>query len=547
MKMEEDVQMAKKIQFDKSMEYLFLALLIFTGGSIVYFNLSDIRCSVDPDFACTVYHYMEVIKHGTLQLPDWFHTTSLELDGTMLFALPLYYVTKNIFTAIGISNILIMILYVIVVARLLRLYKIDRIFVYATLILVLTPYEYGMLDYFNMMFYGGACYAIKTLVPILLLLILSLLGKGKCASRKEKAELFMYGVVYVYLLFATAFSTGTFVVLCGLLPIVVWMIIEVFLKGTSGYLLDKKVWMALGTTILTFAAGYVMHNKVYTATSRTNMNLTNMGEFADNFKACIRGVFELLGAITLSDVPVLSVEGIILCVKMVFVAGFLVSLFLNYIKFANEEKEQSKNGINLKNYLAFMFVWTFLVMFIADMRYPGNSHTEYRYFIIGIVPLILLFGMQLNCLNKLFNEFQKRMAYIVLFGASVILAYGNHKNVVEEWDRSTYAVEVTEYVESLGVESLIFVNDRDSAMMCKGIDNSHKYGAYLSGSNSMYLGICSYYASGQGSFYGNRHALAVIEGNDIYQCMPPEIADSYVKVDKFKWFDIYISDVMMLP
>lgn len=545
--MEEDVQMTKKIQFVKVMEYLFLALLIFTGGSIVYFNLSDIRCSVDPDFACTVYHYMEVIKQGTLELPDWFHTTSLELDGTMLFALPLYFVTKNIFSAIGISNILIMFLYVIAIECLLRLYKVDRMFVYVALILVLTPYEYGMLDYFNMMFYGGACYAIKTLVPILLLLIFSMLGKGKYRTRKEKIELSIWGMVYLYLLFATAFSTGTFVVLCGLLPIFVWMVMEVFLKGSPEYLLDKKVWITWGATILSFAAGYMMHNKVYTATSRTNMNLTNMGEFADNFKACIRGVFELLGAITLADVPVLSVEGIILCVKMVFVAVFFASLFFNYIKFSNEEAEQSKKSINLRNYLAFMFVWTFFVMFIADMRYPGNDYTEYRYFIIGIVPLILLFGMQLNHLNKVFNEFQKRMAYVVLLGACMILVYGNHKNVVDEWDRSTYAVELTEYVDSLGVESLIFVNDKDSAMMCKGIDNSHKYGAYLSDSNSMYLGICSYYTSGQGSFYGNRHALAVIEGNDIYQCMPQEIADMYVKVDKFKWFDIYICDVMMLP
>lgn len=115
--------MKKKILFSKMLEYMFLLLLILVGGEIVYFNLSDIRCSLDPDFASTIYHYMEVIKQGTLQLSDWFHTTSLELDGTMLFALPLYFVTKNIFTAIGISNILIMLLYIMAIGRLLHLYK----------------------------------------------------------------------------------------------------------------------------------------------------------------------------------------------------------------------------------------------------------------------------------------------------------------------------------------------------------------------------------------------------------------------------------------
>lgn len=536
-----------KIKFYKVMEYLFLAMLLFVGGSIAYFNFSDIRCSLDPDFANTIYHYTEVIKQGTLNLPNWFHTTSLELDGTMLFAVPLYFVTKNLFTAIGSANILIMLLYVVVIGRLLHLYKVDKLFIYLTLILVLTPYEYGMLDYFNMMFYGGACYAIKTIVPILLLLVMSLLHKEIYKDKMGKIELVAFGGVYLYLLFATAFSTGIFVVLCGILPIFVWMILEMFIQGSSEYVLKKRIWGVWAITAMVFIVGYLLHNKVYTATSRTNMNLTNMGDFADNFKACTRGVFELLGAITLKDVPVLSVDGIILCVKMVFVSAFLVSLFFNYFKFSNTDKEQKTVGIHLKNYLAFMFVWTYMVMFIADMRFPGNDYTEYRYFLIGIVPLIVLFGIQLNSLSKIFNEFQKKLAYIVLLVACIILVYGNNKNVMEKWDRSTYAVEFTEYVDTLDVESVIFVLDVDSAVMCKGIDNEQKYGAYLPETQLLYIGICSYYDSAYGEYYGERHALAAIEGTDLYQCMPAEIADQYVKVDKFKWFDIYISETMMFP
>lgn len=536
-----------KFDFYKVLECLFLTVFLFVGGSIVYFNLSDIRCSLDPDFANTIYHYMEVIKHGTLSIPNWHHTTSLELDGTMLFALPLYFVTKNMFTAIGISNILIMLLYVIVIARLLNLYKVDKVFVYLTLVLVLTPYEYGMLDYFNMMFYGGACYAIKTIVPILMLLVLSLLHKEVYKSKFGKIELIIFSIVYLYLLFATAFSTGIFVVLCGIMPILVWMILEMFIQGTPEYIRKKSVWGVWIATVLTFGAGYLLHNKVYTATSRTNMNLTNMGDFADNFDACVRGIFELMGAITAADVPVLSVKGIVLCVKMVLVTAFLVALFWNYFKFTKNENGQKEVGIYLKNYLAFMFVWIFVVMFVADMRFPGNSHTEYRYLLIGMIPLIMLFGIQLHELSRVLNDFQKKIAYIVLLGACVIVVGGNHKNVMEKWDRSTYALEFTEYVESLDVESVIFVTDVDSAVMCKGIDNEHKYGSYLPETQSLNLTICSYYDSAYGYYYGERHALAAIEGTDLYQCMPAEIVSRYVKVDKFKWFDIYISDEMVLP
>lgn len=533
--------------YEKIVEYLFLALLLFVGGGIVYFNLSDIRCSLDPDFANTIYHYTEVIKHGTLNLPNWYHTTSLELDGTMLFALPLYFVTKNLFTAVGISNILIMLIYVVVISRLLHLYHVDRVFVYVTLILVLTPYEYGMLDYFNMMFYGGACYAIKTIVPILLLLVMGLLHNETYKNKWGKIELAAFMAIYLYLLFATAFSSGIYVVMCGILPILVWMILELFLEGSPEFLRKKWLWGVWGVTILTFGVGYLFYKKYYTGFSRTNMNLTNMGEFANNFKACIRGIYELLGAITIKDVPVLSAEGIILCVKMVLVTAFLAALLFNYIKFSNADKEQKNTGMCMKNYLAFNFVWTFMVMFLADMRFTGNTHTEYRYFTIGIVPLIILFGMQLNYLKYNFNDFQKKVAYVVLFTACVIVAYGNHNNVVKKWDRSTYAVEFTEYVDSLGVESVIFLVDGDSQSMCRGIDNDHKYGCFKPETQTLHMPICSYYDAAYGSYYGERHALAVIEGTDIYQCMPAQIADYYVKVDKFKWFDIYISEVRVFP
>jgi hypothetical protein len=53
---------------------------------LVRFNLSDIRYSLDADFANTVYHFRQVIAQGTIALPDWYNTTSLELDGSFLFA-----------------------------------------------------------------------------------------------------------------------------------------------------------------------------------------------------------------------------------------------------------------------------------------------------------------------------------------------------------------------------------------------------------------------------------------------------------------------------
>ena len=108
-----------KNKFVKSIEYLFLFLLICQVGGLIFFNLSDIRCSLDLDAASAIYHYMEVIKNRTLRLPDWNHTTTLELDGSFMLAVPIYFLIKNIFLSIGIANIIMACLYLFVVYRIL--------------------------------------------------------------------------------------------------------------------------------------------------------------------------------------------------------------------------------------------------------------------------------------------------------------------------------------------------------------------------------------------------------------------------------------------
>lgn len=45
-------------KISKILEYFFLLLLFLTIGGVVYFNLSDIRYSLDYDAANTYYHYM---------------------------------------------------------------------------------------------------------------------------------------------------------------------------------------------------------------------------------------------------------------------------------------------------------------------------------------------------------------------------------------------------------------------------------------------------------------------------------------------------------
>ena len=75
------------------------AMILFTinMSGIFYFNLSDLRLSLDPDFATVVYHLREIVNKGSLILPNWVATTSMEFDSTLLFAVPFYALTGNEF------------------------------------------------------------------------------------------------------------------------------------------------------------------------------------------------------------------------------------------------------------------------------------------------------------------------------------------------------------------------------------------------------------------------------------------------------------------
>lgn len=527
--------MLKKI--DKIAEWLFLLLLIIQFGFIAYFNLSDIRCSLDYDCANTFYHYMEVIKNGTMKLADWNHTTSLELEGAFLFAVPLYFLTKDIFLAVGIGNIILAALFILVISRILYYANVSKKLTYFTLCLVITPYSYGMLEYFNMLFYGTSWYSIRTLVPLIFVLMLQILAKKEYSGKYEKAELVGASVLYVAFLYVTSFSGGIYTMLCGIVPLAGCMVIDIWTNGKIKGAYNWKHVVMLAGTVVVFLIGNKMNGIYNGEVSRTNMNLTKIENYAINFRACVAGLLQVFGATTSEDVNVLSFWGIVYCLKMAFVVLLVIAFVFNFSRiFQKTEK------LDIRKHLAFVFLFNFLVLLMADCRYSNNTHTEYRYFLIGVVPLILLLGIQISEWKKVWNDFQYRLIYVGLFIALAGLVIGNNANIIKKWDRSTYAVEVCDYINTLDVESVFFVNDPDTSIICKGIDDKHKYGAYLSDSQSLYLGYCSYKSSAYGSFYGNKNALAVINWYTIEDVIPPEIAQHYVKVGTVRWFDIYVAD-----
>lgn len=201
----QDCKNTGKFLFLRLDEGILFGLLALQIVMIAYFNLRDIRNSLDSDFANTIYHFREVIRKGTLILPDWNYTTSMELDAVFLFALPIYYIVRDIFTAVGISNLIFVLLYIVTVTGILRNVNVSRKYILITLCLILTPYSFGMLEYFNMMFYGGSCYSLKTLVPLLCIWVLLLFDKQKCFAQGKNSSVGGISALSVFIVYYILF------------------------------------------------------------------------------------------------------------------------------------------------------------------------------------------------------------------------------------------------------------------------------------------------------------------------------------------------------
>ncbi|MCI2049966.1 MAG: hypothetical protein LKJ76_09660 [Lachnospiraceae bacterium] len=517
---------------------IFMSLLVIQIALLIHFNLSDIRDSLDADFANTIYHFRQMLAQRSLYLADWYGTTSMELDGSLLFAFPLYLITKNVFTAVGVSNLLIIALYIFTFTKILQNAHVRRPLILFTLCILLTPYSFGMVEYFNMLFFNGACYSIKVLIPLLLILLLQ--------RQEGTAGTAVLTALYLVLLFVTTLSTGIYVMLCGILPVFLCTAIDIWKLGSfRNTRYGIKQLLLYAATALVFAAGFLGHRKLYALASRTDMKLTTLENMAANGKAVLAGLFQLFNALPSDTVEAMSSEGLMFCLRIAVVLMLLSAGVWGLIRIFRTDRE----AFPTPAYLAMLFFFDLLIVLVSDTRYSGNTDMEYRYLLIGMVPLILLPALALEQKYRVWENFRKNSMYLLLATAVAGLLIGNNLHVCSSWDRSTYAVELCSYFDKLGVDSVFFIDDPDTMDYCRAIDGDLKFGYFNSSEQKLELTICSYEASQNGSFYSGRNVIAVINvyGKKLSDYLPGEITQHYTKTGTAKWFDIYEADQVYFP
>ena len=430
-----------------------IAILIVQVILIGISNLTLIDNNIDCDNAKMFVHIMEMWKQRTIAIPGWSYMTTLELDCSSVLALPIYALTGNIYLAFGIANIMFLIAFIAVLWYLFS----DKNVLYPVLSanLLCIPYATGMLDYYNMMFFAGAQYILKVLLPILLIAVLVRTSMEKTWRKRD----WIASGAFLVLFFITSMSSGVYVLFIGIVPIAAVYVLYKILNSEKFY---AKQIVLLGVTIVLGIVGIYFNKYIMGGARGTNeMFIVWVHQVLANVSTCLTGIFELFGAASyVSDLPVLSYQGISIVAKACMVILFFVCGAVALCKIIKK-----KADLRLTLLLS-VFLWNLFVLLITNTR-AGSATYEYRYHLIGMVPLMIITSSVLLDAFGQLDAVQKKFLGLTGVGVIVIMSALSFPAIFDGEDTCSDLKELCEYCDDYELDYVYLYDGSNDADMCR--------------------------------------------------------------------------------
>lgn len=413
------------------------------------FNITQTASIADYDSSAAMAQAMEIVKQKTLFIKHWDYQSTLGLDSMLPVAALIYAITGNIFISYGIANCLGTLLYIFIIIITAKQLGIPRRISYIMGIFILTPLSSGMLGYFPMMFINASYYMMKSLLPVLLILI-TLKIKNSCL---KKCDIFLL-ILLAWLSFFTGFSCTIYLLLCGFVPVLLTLLINVILvrRGNSSikHLMISGI-PSVSACILCIC-GTIAAKIYYPYSFSSGMVLCRVDNFFDNLHRFIIGFFELFGAISYSDTKVLSVNGIFLLLHLSIAVLYIFTFILGL-----------KNIIrNYKNndyiYFLMVFVINCIILMLTYTTY-GSSTYEYRYWIIPVISglFVCCYGIR-TLSNKLLDK-EFKLLYIILSVYILAVSFISYTQYFSGCKKQTDIQSVMDMLENNNINIAYFIDN----------------------------------------------------------------------------------------
>lgn len=458
-------------------QVLFLIIMMFLSGNTM----------IDGDSARLYLHMEAIWNEKTLFVPDWIYPTTVELDCALLFALPFYGLFKDPIFAFCCANVIIILLWLVLTYALckrINMVSSLRINPFLVCLLVLTPYSTASLYYWNMMFLNGSQYALKVMLPLLLVYLL-LTPQPKSPTKLD----WVCTAAYLLGLFITSLSSGIYVAAMGIAPLlltfaILWLYEKVHLS------LHRLVCIS-GSVVVTLA-GLFYARRLGLDFSGGQMNFCSLYTLADNVSGCIVGFFRIFGAVTSGSTSVTRLAGMAQLLCWCFASFLLVRAGVVLFRAVRGE-------LSIKEYPALYLiapaVWNFALLLILDTHY-GDPYFEVRYHLIGGVPLFIVACAHFTESRKMHSP-RARLVLPALgtaFACALVLlcdrrAYSIFRNPNGNIGINTNERILCDTIDKLDVSDVFVVQSNSAVEICGLLDPSHHYKLLWSQDDRCFLKI----------------------------------------------------------
>ena len=531
--------MKERFKFSQKSKIEIIAgiILVLQIAVLCYFNLTHIIYIQDDDVAKLFRHTMEMWDERTLFIPNWSYITTGEQDCAALLAIPFYALTRNIYLAFGLSNIVNIFVYVYIINRLLKSVGVSETFRIIACLLVLFPYKFGQLDYLNMMFFSGGQYAYKVLLP---LVFLELVYENEKARRKPVQICIL--TLYLLLLLLSSISSGGYVLSTGIAPAVIsGILLQLARRKTEGAKWYEFILSCV--SVLLGMIGMLIGERVGIQAYADTVFLLQQENWLTALEATVRSLINILGALpTRGDVPLLSINGMTYLIKFALMMFFVclgckrISSFL----FLHESFEGRCTTDDKKKYLQIqllsIFIWNFLIIFFSTQT--G------RYQLIGLIPLMLAAVIELSInFSKNNNLLALRLLLGGLLAGYVLMSLYTYRDAEKNYftKDNQDVIELDEYLHQLNVGTAVFIWDTSMSERMRVYDDTILYTAYLPSEQKLYL-IDYYQEASERSNLSDRNALCV-KSNQSIDWVQDYIQNTYTLAGRVGDYTIYVSDV----
>lgn len=509
------------------LEILLCVGIVIQIGALAVFNLTRLPYESNYDSSCAYAQIVEMWRQKRILLKDWAYQTTLGIDSPVLLGALFYGITKNAFTAFGLANIVTVIVYACLFYDILKQADVKKNMRLLAVLFLLTPYSTGQLGYMPMLFTSAGSYAYKLLVPLLLIDILVRMHKGQ--EIKKYWYLILFATFFV---FDTAVSSGEYILLCAVLPLIGYEILHVLIGNDIKQIFNKR----LGFLILESAI-YVVGIKVGRRTGiiesvGSQMMLTKAKHFPSVIAKCLTGIFQLFGGIPdYEDIPVTQTYGMMYLFRF-FLAAVILASWIYLLKHLKENEKYKE----LVGMITCIFAVNLIVLIFANVNYATKTF-EYRYHLISMIPMILLTSIAASDLW----EKRKLLEQTIVLVTIVLLLFVNvydYKNYMRDcYNYQGDMQGITFTAEQEGVHLIITIGSESISMgrCMRNVNPNVEISTWGGYNHGVGWGASTYY-------FDNAHLKTpymVLMTQKEYELMPKQIAKQLEEVQVFGIFRLY--------